>query len=154
MLEVLHLDAARNPVAVLLEGPALRLRRSGLADVFAPLPRLARVLVHGTRVQWRTEALLACAQSGVPILFLEPRGRLAAVLAPVAPPAVRSDLAALLDAAATRPGFRGQLEDFCRAELRRAALAALRAEGCAAPLKPWPRSSSAFAPMVPARPRG
>jgi antitoxin (DNA-binding transcriptional repressor) of toxin-antitoxin stability system len=129
MLEALHLDAAERPVAVLLDGPALRLRRTGRADVFAPLPRLARVVVHGPRVQWRTEALLACAEAGVPVLLLGGRGVLSAVLVPVAPPAQRSDLAAALDAAATMPGFRGRLDDFCRAEIRRAALATLRAEG-------------------------
>lgn len=129
MLEALHLDAAERPVAVLLDGPALRLRRAGLPDVFAPLPRLARVVVHGPRVQWRTEALLACAEGGVPVLLLSGRGALLAVLVPVLPPAQRQDLAAVLDAAATLPGFRVMLEDFCRAEVRRAGLEALRAEG-------------------------
>lgn len=129
LLEALHLDGAERPVAVLLDGPALRLRRVGLPDVFAPLPRLARVVVHSPRVQWRTEALLACAEAGVPVLFLSRRGALLAALVPVQPPAHRRDLAAALDAAATLPGFRTILEDFCRAELRRAALEVLRADG-------------------------
>lgn len=125
MLQVLHLDGAERPVAVLAEGPALRLRRHGVADVYAPLPRLARVVVHGARVQWRTEALLACLESGVPVLFLRPGGALAGALVPTRPPAMRADLAALLDAAATAPGLRRALEDFCRAEERRAILAAV-----------------------------
>jgi hypothetical protein len=129
MLEALHLDAAERPVAVLLDGPALRLRRAGMADVFAPLPRLSRVVVHGPRVQWRTEALLACAEAGVPVALLGRRGALLAVLVPMTPPAQRRDLAAALDAAASLPGFRRRLEDFCRAETRRAVLEALRAEG-------------------------
>ncbi|MFN3448271.1 MAG: hypothetical protein ACK44F_06200 [Roseococcus sp.] len=129
MLDALHLDAAERPVAVLLDGPALRLRRAGMADVFAPLPRLSRVVVHGPRVQWRMEALMACAEAGVPVLLLGARGALAAVLLPVRPPAQRRDLAALLDGAASLPGLRGRLENFCRAEWRRAALEALRAEG-------------------------
>jgi hypothetical protein len=129
MLESLHLDAADRPVAVLLEGPALKLRRPAMADVFAPLGRLSRVVVHGCRVQWRTEALLACAEAGVPVLWMSGRGRLVGVLFPTAPPAQRRDLAAVLEAAATVPGFRGRLEDFCRAELRRAVLATLKAEG-------------------------
>ncbi len=128
MLQVLHLDGAERPVAVLVEGPALRLRRQGVADVFAPLPRLARVVVHGIRVQWRTEALLACLQAGVPVLFLGSRDALAGALVPVRPPAMRADLAALLDAAASAPGFRRRLEDFCLAEERRAILALLRQE--------------------------
>lgn len=129
MLEALHLDAAERPVAVLLDGAALRLRRPGVADVFAPLPRLSRVVVHGPRVQWRTEALLACAEAGVPVALMAARGALLAVLLPVIPPAQRRDLAAALDAAASQPGFRGRLEDFCRAETRRAVLEALRIEG-------------------------
>ncbi|MCS6891187.1 MAG: CRISPR-associated endonuclease Cas1 [Rhodovarius sp.] len=129
MLEALHLDGADQPVAVLLEGPALRLRRSGIADVFAPLPRLSRVVVHGPRVQWRTEALLACAEAGVQVVLLDGRGVLRGTLVPASAPAQRRELAALLEEKATLPGFRGRLEDFCRAELRRAALQALRAEG-------------------------
>ncbi|WP_439578180.1 hypothetical protein [Elioraea sp.] len=129
MLQVLHLDGADRPVAVLVEGPALRLRRQGIADVFAPLPRLARVVVHGPRVQWRTEALMACLEGGVPVLFLGARGTLAGALVPVHPPAARADLAALLDAAASAPGFRRRLEDFCRAEERNAILALVRREG-------------------------
>lgn len=128
MLEALYLDAAEQPVAVLAEGPALRLRRHGVADVFAPVPRLARVVVFGPRVQLRTEALLACLQGGVPVLFLVARGKLAGVLAPVVLPAWRRDLAALLEAEATEAGFRRRLEDFCRAEERRAAIETVRAE--------------------------
>lgn len=129
MLQALHLDGADRPVAVLVEGPALRLRRQGVADIFAPLPRLARVVVHGPRVQWRTEALMACLDGGVPVLFLGARGALAGVLVPVRPPAARADLATLLDAVASAPGFRRRLEDFCRAEERSAILALARREG-------------------------
>lgn len=129
MLEALHLDAAERPVAVLVDGPALRLRRAGVADVFAPLARLSRVVVHGPRVQWRTEALLACAEAGVPVALMGGRGSLLALLVPLAPPAQRRDLAAALDLAAGRPGLRHRLEDFARAELRRAVLEALRGEG-------------------------
>jgi len=129
MLQTLHLDGASAPVAVLLEGPALRLRRPGTADVFAPLPRLARITVHGRRVHWRAEATLACLEFGVPVVFLAERGALAGVLVPAKPPSVRADLAGLLDLACTSAGFRGRLEDFCRAEQHRAAIAAAEAVG-------------------------
>lgn len=131
MLHSLHLDGSDQPVAVLAEGPALRLRRDGVADAFAPLPRLARVQVHGTRVHWRTEALTACMEAGVPVLFLGAHGRLIGACVPVALPNQRADLAALLDARAAEPGFRARLEDFCRAEERRALLNALAM--CGAP---------------------
>jgi hypothetical protein len=129
MLHSLHLDGSDRPVAVLAEGPALRLRRDGIADAFAPLPRLSRVQVHGTRVHWRTEALTACMEAGVPVLFLGAHGRLIGACVPVAPPTQRADLAALLDARAVEPGFRARLEDFCRAEERRALLNALATAG-------------------------
>lgn len=58
MLQPLYLDG-NLPLAVLLDGPALRLRRTSEADVFAPLGRLARVVVRGA-VHWRPEALAAC----------------------------------------------------------------------------------------------
>jgi hypothetical protein len=127
MWQSLHLDGTDHPVAVLAEGPALRLRRAGIADVFAPLPRLARVTVHGTRVQWRTEALLACLEAGVPVLFLGRIGSLCGACIPVRPPAQRADLAALLEEVVAANGsLRRRLDDFCRAE-ERAALTAFLA---------------------------
>lgn len=139
MLQSLHLDGSERPVAVLVEGPGLRLRRQGVADVFAPLPRLGRVAVHGARVQWRTEALAACLESGVPVLFHTPRGEWLGTLLPARVPAQRRDLAGLLDMAAAVPGFRHRLSDFLRAEEARAALAALRQLGSRqAPPQPHP----------------
>ena len=132
MLQTLHLDGAAAPVAVLLEGPALRLRRPEAADRFAPLSGLARVTVHGPRVHWRPEALLACLEAGIPVVFLGARGGMVGVLVPSRPPRQRADLAGLLDLAASTPGFRGRLEDFCRAVRLGAAQAALRALGCGA----------------------
>lgn len=129
MLHSLHLDGADRPVAVLAEGPALRMRREGVADAFAPLARLARVQVHGVRVHWRTEALAACMEAGVPVLFVGAHGRLIGACLPLAPPSQRADLAALLDARAAEPGLRPMLEDFCRAEERRALLQAIAQAG-------------------------
>lgn len=120
MLQSLHLDGSERPVAVLLEGPALRVRRQGVADMFAPIPRLARVSVHGPRVQWRTEALLACLEGGIPVLFHGARGAWVGTLLPARVPAPRRDLAGLLDMAAAVPGFRHRLADFVRAEEARA----------------------------------
>jgi hypothetical protein len=129
MLQTLHLDGVAAPVAVLLEGPALRLRRPEAADRFAPLAGLARVTVHGPRVHWRPEAMLACLEAGIPVVFLGARGALAGVLVPSRPPRQRADLPGLLDLAASVPGFRGRLEDFCRAARCGAAQAAVRALG-------------------------
>jgi hypothetical protein len=148
MLQTLHLDGATAPVAVLLEGPALRLRRPGTADVFAPLPALARITVHGKRVHWRAEATVACLEFGVPVVFLAERGTMAGVLVPARPPAARADLAGLLDLACTAAGFRGRLEDFCRAEQHRAAAAAAEAVGLGLDLPPGGRHARALAALA------
>lgn len=126
MWQSLHLDGGTHPLAVLLEGPALRVRRAGMADAYAPLPRLARVCVHSSRVQWRTEALLACLEAGVPVLFLGTHGRLAGACIPLHPPSQRRDLAALLEEGVAAGSLRRRLEDFCRAEERAAVMAFLK----------------------------
>lgn len=63
----------RNGLAVELDGPALRVRQPERATVFYPLARLARVLSKG-EVHWTCEALLACADAGVPVTFLDGEG--------------------------------------------------------------------------------
>lgn len=62
-----------NELSVDLDGPALRIGQPGRAAVFYPLARLARVLSKG-EVRWHCEALLACADGGVPVVFLGEEG--------------------------------------------------------------------------------
>ncbi len=135
MLQTLYLEGVRDlegarggftghrPIAVLLDGPALRLRRPETADALVPLSRLSRVLVRG-QVHWRTEALAACMDAGVPVVFLAPSGKPRGACVPLAPPSYRSDLPGLLDAAAARPDFEPLLVDWFRA-LEREAIRAL-----------------------------
>ncbi len=63
----------REQTDVVLDGPALRVSRNGHADARVPLRRLARVIVSG-RVNWATNALLACADHDVPVVFLRRSG--------------------------------------------------------------------------------
>lgn len=63
----------QNGLAVDLDGPALRIRQLEQAAVFYPLARLARVLSKGG-VRWTCDALLACAEAGVPVTFLDEKG--------------------------------------------------------------------------------
>ena len=63
----------RNGLEVELDGPALRVRQPERAAVFYPLARLARVLSKGG-VRWSCDALLACAEAGVPVTFLDGDG--------------------------------------------------------------------------------
>ena len=61
-----------QPLAVALDGPALRVTQAESADRLFPLERLSRVVASG-EVAWSTEALLACADHGVPVSFLAAR---------------------------------------------------------------------------------
>lgn len=58
---------------VTLDGPALAVRQPAQAVVLYPLARLARVVSQGP-VDWRCEALLGCAEAGVPVVFLRGDG--------------------------------------------------------------------------------
>jgi hypothetical protein len=69
----------KNGLAVDLDGPALRVRQPERAAVFYPLARLARVLSKGG-VRWTGEALLACAEAGVPVVFMDGEGGVRAYL--------------------------------------------------------------------------
>ncbi|MBX5453481.1 MAG: hypothetical protein K6U10_06035 [Acidobacteriia bacterium] len=118
--QTLYLDGggAAGPLAILVEGPALRIRAQGAADVFAPLSRLARVVSTGP-VHWRIEALELCMIWGVPISFLDGRGRALGACVPLYRPAWKSDLPALLEAAADRPDWPERLENWLRGTERR-----------------------------------
>lgn len=72
LCKLLYLQG-RNGLAVDLDGPALRIEQPERATVFYPLSRLARVLSKGG-VQWSCAALLACADGGIPVVFLDARG--------------------------------------------------------------------------------
>lgn len=55
------------------DGPALRVRSAGRAEVRYPLYRVSRV-VAGNRVDWSAAALEACLQSGIPIVIVAGSG--------------------------------------------------------------------------------
>ncbi len=63
----------RSGLAADLDGRALRISQPERAAVLYPLARLARVLSKG-EVRWSCEALLACAATGVPVVFLDRDG--------------------------------------------------------------------------------
>lgn len=64
----LYLDGC-DGMAVLLDAPALRIKVPTQADRLFPLPRISRIVVSGP-VQWETDALLACADQGISVVFL------------------------------------------------------------------------------------
>jgi hypothetical protein len=60
---------------VLQDGPALRIRQRKSSDRLYPLRLLAQVVVKGP-ADWSTNALLACAEAAVPVIFLRADGSL------------------------------------------------------------------------------
>lgn len=55
------------------DGPSLRVRQAARAALLFPLARVVRVISSGV-VQWECEALLACAEAAVPVVFLHRDG--------------------------------------------------------------------------------
>lgn len=74
-LKPLYLDGV-HPLAVTLDGPAIKVMASGRSPARYPLRRLSRVIVSGT-VDWATPALIACLRAGVVVTFLDADGELA-----------------------------------------------------------------------------
>lgn len=56
-----------------LDGPALKIVQIEKAERLYPLRRLSRILVQ-CRVEWSTEALLACAEWGIVVVFVDDDG--------------------------------------------------------------------------------
>ena len=62
---------------VVLDEPALRVVVPDKADQLFPLSRISRVVCKGV-VEWSMSALLACADAGINLLFLEKNGEVRA----------------------------------------------------------------------------
>ncbi len=62
---------------VVLDQPALRVVVQNKADQLFPLSRISRVVCKGA-VEWSMFALLACADAGINLLFLQQNGEVRA----------------------------------------------------------------------------
>lgn len=62
---------------VVLDEPALRVSVADKADQLFPMSRVSRVVCKGV-VDWSMSALLACADAGITVLFLQKNGELRA----------------------------------------------------------------------------
>lgn len=71
-MKPLYLYAA-EPMIVILDGPALRVRRRHRAEGLFPLARVSRVVISGA-VEIRTPALTACLARGIPVSFVQRDG--------------------------------------------------------------------------------
>lgn len=81
--------AAGSDTRIWLAGRALGVQREERAEQFFPLQRLSRVH-SSTRVAWSSEALLACAEQGISVVFVHDDGEIAARL--LGRPGVRDEL--------------------------------------------------------------
>ncbi|UJP06358.1 MAG: CRISPR-associated endonuclease Cas1 [Nitrosomonas sp.] len=72
----LYIDGTAN-CRVVLDVPALRVTMPDQADQLFPLSRISRVVCQGS-VDWSMQALLACADAGIQLLFLEKSGAIRA----------------------------------------------------------------------------
>ncbi|MDW8479484.1 MAG: hypothetical protein RML12_06155 [Xanthomonadales bacterium] len=116
----------REPLEVRLgPGPSLELHHGRHAPGLLPLARLARILAN-RHVRWQTEALYACLEHGIPIVFVD-RDRVLGWS--FGEDARRYRLDELLEFALDRDDWEHVLGDFFRAHQRRAMIAAARALG-------------------------
>jgi len=125
----LYLDAAARWQVRLDDGVALNISGPGRARGLYPLTRLARV-VSPWHAEWTMQALLACLQAGVPVLFHDAHGE------PVGwcfgPRRRETTLAALLREGLAQSNWNDEFAAWRRAVERRLAMAALSAmqAGC------------------------
>ncbi len=82
-LKPLYLDGRATPLRIERVEDALLVRCETTADALCPIRRLDRVLCSG-EVWWRSDALGACGQAGVPVAF-HSGGEISAAVAPRAP---------------------------------------------------------------------
>jgi len=75
-MKPLYLES-RKGIRVLLDGKTLLVRREGDAERIFPVNRLSRVVSH-VGVDWDSKALLALAGEGIPTVFIDEEGAVAA----------------------------------------------------------------------------
>lgn len=119
-MTALYLDAVEAPVQVDLDGPALRVRRNGVADGRFPLRRVTRVVARGP-VSFAGESLVAVFAAGIPLAFLDARGDRLGTCLPATPQ--REVTVFLLEDAAQAGIVHAILDTWRRVEERRHVLA-------------------------------
>ncbi len=125
MMRALYLDGA-VPIHTMLDISALRVQREDESPRFFPLRRLSRVIVSGA-VSFDTEALLALADYGIPVSFLDRKGTVRARL--VGEIRLEGGLAQTWVDFLERPDSSQEYENWRRSHERRAAVSTLRRLG-------------------------
>ncbi|NEX22433.1 hypothetical protein G3480_19335 [Thiorhodococcus mannitoliphagus] len=101
-----------------LDGPALRVSKLEHADQLFPLRRIGRIHTN-RRVDWEMKALLACADQGIPVIFMDDEGQVMARL--LGRPGERDELRNRLIAFLLRPESLGMLQHWMQTSRHRAA---------------------------------
>ena len=129
--------APAGPTWVGLDGPTLRVSQPDRAERLYPLRRIGRVHCN-PHVDWEQEALLACAQAGIPVLFLDDDGLIRARL--LGRPGQRDELRNRLVEFLLRPEAVGMLNHWLEEHGERAARwAAIKLGNCNGHTKREPR---------------
>ncbi|MFZ0257942.1 MAG: CRISPR-associated endonuclease Cas1 [Gammaproteobacteria bacterium] len=135
----LYLDA-RASTHVFLDGPALRILVAGQAERSVPLRRLSRIVTNA-RAEFTTDALLACADRGITLVFLTEDGEVRARI--LGTPGERQELRQRLLDLMAQPDWRTLYNDWLYAVERqtvngvRRKLRAPETIGMPRPLRAW-----------------
>jgi len=101
---------------LVIDGPALRLKRPRQSDQLLPLRRIRQINSHGA-IHWDTQALMGCARYGIPVYFCNLDGEMLARFLPPSAPMLE-DLGELLEACATDPECSRKLHRWIQAQRR------------------------------------
>jgi hypothetical protein len=101
---------AKAPTQIVLQGPALRVKSENQAEHLYPLRYIERVQADHN-ITWSTPALLACAERGICIQFLDAQGQTLARL--LGSNHAQHSLAIRLVAILARPGWQNQYQRWC-----------------------------------------
>jgi hypothetical protein len=118
------------------DGPALKVACSGRAERWFPLRRISQV-VSAARVDWSTQALLACAVEGITVSFLDEDGGVLARV--VGRPGERMGLRQRLADFVLRPDWRTFYEQWLAAMEQMAVRSVVRRAGISREESPTPR---------------
>lgn len=112
----LYLDS-RQTLRIVVEDEALRLHQDGKAERWLPLVRVSRIIAN-RHAEFTTEALLACGEYGITVVFLDQDGDPLVRL--MGQPGERQVLHQRLLDLFDRPDGADRYRDWLRAERRRA----------------------------------
>jgi hypothetical protein len=123
--KTLYLDG-RSTLVVERAGPALQVTAGDLPPVWYPFARLSYILCRGP-VGWRGDALQACIQQGLVVVFLDLDDRCTGIASGM--PADHLGLGVRLELAAARPGWEQRYRTWLQVQHQRRAAYACRALG-------------------------